>query len=370
MIWTWDKGLGYFLQEVNQMQLNRENLNILLNETIKFLQRLPNADLRTKQGTEFESVLQMALVNSVESLGFNNIRNIELVSGHKYPDLVLHTDTEKLGIEVKTSRSKGWSTLGGSIFESTRVQGVEDIMLFFANFNDLNNIQFRFAWMEDCISDVVITHKPRYAINMDINETFFKHSGVQYKELQKSDKPFSLIREYLKSRGGQYTDLWWVDESEGDDLSKIGPQSIREFISLSAEEKQKIKSELHVIFPEVLSCKDGKYVRASLFLTSKKGLISRSLRDMFSSGGKYLYKGQKIPKYFKYILEEGNVKSLLSALEQTPTEYFEEYWTSFNIDIPVKEQWVKEVSHTIRGNSNISDTLKEDIIHNINKRFR
>lgn len=155
------------------MILTKDTIATLLNLTVELLKGIPPEELQFKQGTDFEIVLQSKLKEAIDIIDCTNVVKVELVSGHRYPDIVIHTNDVLLGIEVKTSKSKGWSTLGGSIFESTRVKGVEDIVLFFANFNDLNNIEFRFAWMEDCISDVVITHKPRYAINMDLEDTFF-----------------------------------------------------------------------------------------------------------------------------------------------------------------------------------------------------
>lgn len=315
-------------------------------------------------------MLQTQLEAVISIIGFDNVVEVELVSGHRYPDIVIHTDESLLGIEVKTSKSKGWSTLGGSIFESTRVKGVEDIILFFANFSDLTNIEFRYAWMKDCISDVVITHKPRYAINMDIEDTFFERSGVAYHELQTNDKPFALIRDYLKNRDGKSADLWWVDETEENNINNLGPQSIRRFATLDKDEKSKINAQLCIIFTEFLSDHSKtKYERITLFLISKLGLINSSIRDSFSASGQYNFNGHMIPRYFDKILDPVYVEAIKHEISSIPTRYLEEYWQDFNPDEPIVVQWKLHIRYQVQINNNesLTDSIKTEIIQEVDR---
>lgn len=354
------------------MQLTKSNITTLLDRTVELLQSIPSEDLKSKQGSDFERVLQENLQEAINIIGYNNVIKVELVSGHRYPDIVVHTHDELLGIEVKTSRNKGWSTLGGSIFESTRVKGVEDIVLFFTNFNDLTNIEFRFAWMEDCISDVVITHKPRYAINMDIEDTFFERSGVEYKELQNNDKPFSLIRDYLKSRHGKSSDLWWVDETEENNIDNLGPQSIRRFSTLDKDEKIKINAQLCIIFTEFLSDHaKTKYERITLFLISKLGLINSSIRDSFSASGQYDFNGHMIPRYFQKILDPAYTEIIKQEISNIPVRYLEEYWSEFNPDEPILVQWKRHITYQVQSNSNetLTNSIKTEIIKTLDDIF-
>jgi hypothetical protein len=270
---------------------------------------------------------------------------------------------------VKTSKRKGWSTLGGSIFESTRVKGVDNIVIFFANFNDLSNIEFRFAWMEDCISDVVITHKPRYAIDMDVEDTFFKRAGVEYKELQSNDKPFSLIRDYLKKRSGKSADLWWVDETEENNIDNLGPQSIKRFATLTREEKKRINAQLCIIFTEFLSESPPKYERITLFLISKLGIINSSIRDSFSAAGQYEFKGDFIPKYFQKILDPINVEAICREMGAVPAQYLEEYWSEFQPSEPIIIQWKRHVVYQIRTNSSLTPEIRDKIINAVDEIF-
>lgn len=351
------------------MQLTKNNITELLNKSVELLKNIPTENLKSFQGIDFEVVLQKRLQEAVSILGYENVKEVELVSGHRYPDIVIHTHDTLLGIEVKTSKRKGWSTLGGSIFESTRVKGVEDIVIFFANFNDLSNIEFRFAWMEDCISDVVITHKPRYAIDMDVEDTFFKRAGVEYKELQNNDKPFSLIRDYLKKRSGKSADLWWVDETQENNIDNLGPQSIKRFTALTREEKKRINALLCIIFTEFLSESSTKYERITLFLISKLGIINSSIRDSFSAAGQYEFKGDLIPKYFQKILDPINVEAICREMSTVPVQYLEEYWSEFRPSEPIITQWKRHIVYQIRTNGSLTPKIRDKIINAFDEIF-
>ena len=63
---------------------------------------------------------------------------------HRFPDVIITTDVGKFGIEVKSSKSKNWETLGGSINESTKVPGLDEIFILFGkNINNQVNIKIK-----------------------------------------------------------------------------------------------------------------------------------------------------------------------------------------------------------------------------------
>jgi len=86
--------------------------------------------------------------------------------GHVFPDVVYTFDNEyKFGIEVKSSINANapddsWSILGNSILGSTRVD-VADLYILFIKVNK-NGCFVKSARYEDSVSDVVVTHSPRY----------------------------------------------------------------------------------------------------------------------------------------------------------------------------------------------------------------
>lgn len=344
------------------MQLTKDTLHYLLETTVIHLKSMPCGVLKQHQGADFEPILKTAIDACIDQLGMRNGVTVEHVSGHRFPDIVIHTPTERLGIEVKTAKSKGWTTLGGSIFESTRIEGIKDIMLFFASFSTPESPMFRFAWMETCISDVLITHKPRYAINMDITETFFDHSGVSYQQLQEADKPFALIRGYLKQRNGQHADLWWVDDGDDHEITTVGPQSIKTFSAITKVEQEKIAAELCVLFPEILSNSSKKYERASLFLVSKKGLVHSSLRDLFSASGQYHFQQHSVPKYLARFLEYDQLKNIIKMCSAIDVRYLDEYWDNYDPSLSRHQQWQDAIFSQIKQNPNIPAAMTDDII--------
>ncbi len=348
------------------MQLTSNNLSALLDLVIMQLNSQPNEYLVNSQGAAFEQLLVEALQDAIQSQSFSNIKHVELVSGHRFPDIVIHTLTDKLGIEVKTSKSQGWSTLGGSIFESTRVKGVDCIYLFFANFSNPHDIQYRYKPIADCISDVVITHKPRYAINLDTEQSFFEKANISYLQLQQAKNPFGLIRNYMKTKAGANAELWWIDDDEsGDfDIKHLGPQSIRHFSNLCKNEKEGLVNELYALFPEVLSSSTQKYEKLALYLVAKKGVVHTSLRDTFSAGGKYIFENKELPKYVKRIVERQSLKQIRHAILNVSPELIEEYWGTTSIDDRI-HFWLEKVIQQIQSNDKLCDSIKPKLIEYI-----
>jgi len=61
---------------------------------------------------------------------------------HRFPDVIINTPYGNWGIEVKSSKSKNWETLGGSINESTKVSGLNEIFILFGkNIDNQINIK-------------------------------------------------------------------------------------------------------------------------------------------------------------------------------------------------------------------------------------
>ena len=348
------------------MQLTSQTLPTLLSFAIEPLQQMPQTELVKQQGAAFEPLLVKAIESSIIRHGFNNIEQVELVSGHRFPDIVIHTTTEKLGIEVKTSKGKGWSTLGGSIFESTRIKGVDCIYLFFANFSNAEKAEFRFKPIEACISDVVITHKPRYAIDLDTEQTFFDKSSVSYQQLQNATNPFALIRNYMKNKAGENAELWWISDDENDnfDVNQLGPQSIRNFSSLTKMEKTQLIDEMYALFPEILSTSTQKYEKLALYLVAKKGIVYPSLRDAFSAGGKHRFNDVEIPKYFKVLTEPMRLQHIGRFITMLHPDLIDEYWGT-TADQSRIEIWLEKVSQQIHSNDKLCNSIKPQLIKHI-----
>jgi hypothetical protein len=132
---------------------------------------------------------------------------IFLVSGHAFPDIVAK---EFYGVEVKTSQ-KSWKSVGNSVLESTRVEGVERIYIFFAKLS--SPIGFKYRLYQDCLSDIAVTHSPRYLIDMDLDEreSIFSKMGLDYDELRKKENPIKPFVEYYRKLAKPGEEPWWMD---------------------------------------------------------------------------------------------------------------------------------------------------------------
>lgn len=198
---------------------------------------------------------------------------------HAFPDIVVDFGLNgRYGIEVKSSSSvtsKSWKINGNSVLGSTK-QAVIDTYIVFGK-TALGHQEFRCKRYEEAVSNVGVTHSPRYMIDMDItpDETFFTKSGLSYQRISKSDNPIGLITDYFKVQGLR---AWWLAEST--------PAAIRMFSELSAGERAEMIGYCFAHFPEVFSSSVKKYQRSALWLTMKQSVVSTSLRDNFSASGR------------------------------------------------------------------------------------
>ena len=92
--------------------------------------------------------------------------DITLVSGHSFPDIMA---TNYCGVEVKSTKDDKWTSIGSSIVESTRNATVENIYMLFGKLGG-NPPEFKLKPYQDCLSEIAVTHSPRYVINMELSE--------------------------------------------------------------------------------------------------------------------------------------------------------------------------------------------------------
>ena len=91
-------------------------------------------------------------------------------SGQRFPDIVIGG---YYGVEVKTTKANHWKSTGSSVAEGTRVENVERIYLLFGKMCE--PVCFVCKPYEECLSEVVVTHSPRYLVDMNLP----KHKGNQ-----------------------------------------------------------------------------------------------------------------------------------------------------------------------------------------------
>ncbi len=274
-----------------------------------------------KSGDDFELCVVRA-VNDVL-----NTENIDAIvhhtpGSHAFPDIVVEfPGEENYGIEVKSSSSKtskNWKINGNSVLGGTRKKVLDTYIIF--GKTALGHQAFRFRRYEDAIANVAVTHSPRYFIDMEVSEeeTFFAKSGLSYKQISEAAEPIQLITSYFKAQGQR---AWWLAEST--------PAAIRMFSDISAREQNEIIAYCLVHFPEVFSHSRQKFSRSAMWMATDQGVLSSSLRDNFTAGGRcHVRLNDKtyvnLPHVFDTLHEHR--RAFIRELEDTPVEKLKEDW--------------------------------------------
>ncbi len=292
----------------------------------------------TRGGTNLEKDVRDAAIECARNTKFEG--SIQLVSGATFPDVVA---AKYYGIEVKSTTSNHWKTIGNSILETTRVSDVERMFLTFGKLS--NPVSFISRPYEECLSGIAVTHYPRYQIEMSLEkgETIFDKMGVPYDELRTMNNPVTSVAQYYKSQLKQGESLWWA----GDRVEAVVPAMVRLWKSLSAIEKDELEATIYVYFPEtILSNSQHKYDRATLWLATQKGVINANVRDSFSAGGRSTMKtidGRYVsmPAVFRKIAE--HIDLIVDILTSEVSELLSESW-AINIKRDRISQWIDLVT--------------------------
>lgn len=325
----------------------------------------------TRGGKKLEEDVYRAIKHCAIGTPFEG--SVELVSGASFPDIVAK---RMFGIEVKSTEKDHWQSIGSSILESTRDQNVERIYMTFGKLG--RPVEFRSKPYEDCLSEIVVTHYPRYRIDMQLQEkdekTIFEKMNIDYDELRKMDNPVPVVSKYYKSILKEGQSLWWAaDDVESSE--EAAPMAARLWTSLSHEEKESLTVQGYALFPEVLSPSNNKkYNRYALWLATQKGVINTNIRDSFSAGGQVEMASRggviiKMPAAF------GRIKKYRKVIEQTimnaDEELLAEYWGE-----PVRSdrllQWCRLVALSAdRGvGYDIAKGVLDNIFHLQNYKYR
>jgi len=302
---------------------NLKDFENLLKETVNELNILSKDSknsIAKLSGTKLEPFIKEIMDRKAVGTAFEN--TIELIGGQKFPDIIAN---KYFGVEVKTTTKNHWKTTGNSVLESTRVEDVERIFMLFGKLGE--PIEFKFRKYEECLAEVVVTHSPRYLIDMELEEgkTIFDKIKIPYDEIRMKSKPIQPIVNYYKNRLKPGQDLWWIGEE--DDSSKTFVINI--WKSLSQDYKSELIIKSMMLFPEIFSNNNDKFARIAIWLVKEKSIVCPNLRDVFTAGGKkdFEYKNHKLKKtpkiYFNLL---NNIKSIFNLINETDEEKLSEFW--------------------------------------------
>ncbi|OXS26522.1 MAG: hypothetical protein BI182_02090 [Acetobacterium sp. MES1] len=344
--------------------MNKEEFRKTIEKTIKILEKESQSSTidNCKGGEDFEPIVKNAVHKALNHYGF--VVDIDYKpKSHRFPDIILISKNGKYGIEVKSSTGNGkaWRINGNSVMGSTSEPDLIETVIIFGKLSK-GNYQFRAKNYEACVANVVVTHSPRYAIDMDIPEgkNFFEISGIPYKTMVESENSIGLITDYFKKEGQK---AWWLTEST--------PAAIRFFRDLSDPEKESLKGYAFVHYPELFSSDNKKYFRFTTWLATEQSIIDPSLRDSFSAGGKTTVKTSKHvypkrPRIFETLHK--NRTAVIAELKNADSECLSADW-----GVPVsdsfsqrQETWIGLASAQIQKENQTDGNLKKMLAEIIN----
>ena len=339
---------------------NREEFDVLLNWTVEELNSQAKKSAKTVSaltGNKLEPLVKDVMTDLAVGSPFEN--SIELIGGQKFPDIVAK---KYYGVEVKTTTQNHWKTTGNSVLETTRVDDVERIFMLFAKL--ASPIEFRCRPYEECLSEVVVTHSPRYLIDMNLEKgkTIFDKIKTPYDTLRKNENPIKPIVAYYKSKLKPGEDLWWIDQEN----TKSSNLVIKVWNNLSITEKQELKNKAMVYFPELFSNSSEKFGRFAIWLVTREAIVCPNIRDMFTAGGKgKIVVGKNVfsnvPRIFLHLFE--NFDSIIETLILTSPSELSEYWGFKTTEKRKVSDWIELVAENSKKISdakhlNIREMLK------------
>lgn len=286
-------------------------------------------------GRGLEPFIQDVMSDLAVGTPFEN--SIELIGGQKFPDIVAK---KYYGIEVKTTTQDHWRTTGNSVLETTRVDSVERIFMLFAKLAD--PMEFRCRPYEEVLSEVVVTHSPRYLIDMNLEqgETIFDKIQMPYDTLRKKDNPIKPIVEYYKSKLKKGEELWWIGQEDNGKASNL---VIKVWNSLPDEDKYILRIKAMAYFPEVFGNSNNKFGRLALWLITSESIVCPNVRDLFSAGGKRttIIKGKtygSVPRIFLNLFKI--IPQVVETIISTPASELSDYWKTTTTEEMKLMDWI------------------------------
>lgn len=230
------------------------------------------------------------------------------------------------------------------MLESTRVAGVERIYLMFGKLAD--PIEFKCRPYQACLSEVVVTHSPRYLIDMNLGEgsTIFDKIGMAYNELRQRENPLTFIVNHYRSKLKPGQDLWWIEKNGSNKSTSL---VVKIWNTLSSDERKAIMIKSMVFFPEVFGNNSDKFNRLALWLVTDQSIVCPNIRDVFTAGGRadltvndvnYF----SVPRIFKHLYE--NRIEVAELINDSDTDELSAFWKMPVTDTDKFPIWRSKVS--------------------------
>ena len=319
-------------------------------------------------GTKMEAVALNVLHEVSPQTPFRK-EEIKLVSGAKFPDI----QAEKYyGVEVKTTSTNTWKSIGSSIVESTRIEDVSMIYMLFGKLGG-DYAEFRCKPYEECLDNISLTHQPRYQIDMELDkkkrENIFQKMKIDYDDFRVLGEREKIhkVRQFFRSSAKEgYEMPWWIGDEESETSV---PMTIRFLNDTSLEEKHDILVRMFILFPEILSNQtQTKYMRAALWLCSRRALICSNIRDFFTSGGKVSKIGNchfktPVPQIISRLYDlKDDIVYLLNHPDEALIDDISELWAIDCNPIYYKANWVAMMQNMFNETADLKEIKLEELL--------
>lgn len=342
-----------------------------------------NAEYYGKQnGEKLEKVVldKMRTFASTFDISPDDIRPTQK---QHFPDILFGN---KFGVEVKSTKENSWISTGSSIVESLREEQVKKVYLLFGRLS-FPNIDFRCKPYEECLYDIAVTHSPRYLINMDLtnrNQTIFGKMQIKYDTFRESPNQIELVRDYYREKfrtSGKKGEMpWWIGPDSNISLDTFpalqASGNIRMWDILDRATQEGLKACAYILFPEILGNETTKFQNLALWLCSRHSIISSSLRDKFSAGGRgNIYvngrvKWTNMPKVICNLLIQLDTIRHVFETHSYPYEDIRYYSNYFRSDMDLFCSWKQSMNYYIKGyNIKIEDILQLKLLRCSDNKF-
>lgn len=317
----------------------KNELEKLLNETADRLNvnaKKGHYDVSKLTGKDLEPFIASEIRKIAKGTIFED--KIVEIGGQKFPDLVIF---ERFGIEVKSTTQNHWITTGNSVLESTRVEGVDEIWIFFGKLGDV--IEFKVRKYEDCLSEVVVTHSPRYLINMNLSEgeSIFHKMKSDYDSVRLANPPLSPVLNYYRSKLKPGEQIWYLGTNNSTSIVT------RFWSSIPSAERKSLIVMAFTFFPEIFNRKRlDKFNNYTAWMVQCHSVVCNNIRDVFSAGGKktIIVNGivyNHLPRILVNLVQN-YLPEILDLISNTDTETLSKKWNIDKIENDSKiEIWIK-----------------------------
>ncbi len=281
------------------------------------------------KGTDFEKIVYDALL----SVGIESDRIFHSIQ--KFPDFIIEDNKIQIGVEVKKTDADKWDVPGGSVYESMRNR-IEETFVLMGKFGGTPEARIR--RYEECISDLEVTHSPRFHLKIDLpsgEDYLTKNGASDLLTLPKGKELNRRIRELLRTNKS----TWYSEET------------VESFSELSKEEKQNFFVDGVVLFPEVTG---GDYSKFAPWMIYKCLVWCSNVRDVFSAGGTKELKEFRISAVMGRILERADL-IVDRIAEMTPQE-IKRHWGFVGDEFPLEDRCAKWIE-LIEKKISVSDSL-------------